>query len=661
MSTQPKISFIIPVYNTEKYLRKCLDSIINQTFKDIEIICINDESPDNSLAVLEEYAQKDSRVVVLSQKNSGQGVARNLGLSKARGKYIIFVDSDDYIESNMCEVLYSKMESTEVDLILFDYDVIVNNFRIPKKKYLAFDPSLINKNIKLSDIKQYYLSREPWYKIYKTSFIKKHNINFSEIRICEDTPFWYKILKANPTCQIINDCLYNYEKRADSVSGGVSKKFSQLFKIFDECFEIITNSSLGEEFKTRYIADNINWLSIWEKHVDIDYLPQIQKEKNELYSHYAKKTKKNKKLKYLHPVFAPYLPPKRRNYLEYIFSIKNKDKHKILNILGLKIEFGRKKIKKQNINVTQNIDLSYIQPIKPIKENAVTIIFSANDNFFEYLAVCIYSLIKYSNKNNFYDIVILEKDINLLNKQKLLELSQENISIRFYNIGDIINNLHVNFPVRLHFSIETYFRLFIPQIFQSYSKVLYIDCDTIFQDDVAEIYNENINEYCIGAVRDYWVCHDIYDLRNTDYYFNKLKLKNPLDYINGGVLVCNISLLQKENFTIKALELLQTFTPQYVDQCIINKVLEGKIKLLNPRYNVTFIYEYLNLRKKHDDKLPFNLKKEILEGRENPILIHYLSGQKPWKNPSIPKAELFWQLAREAGYYERILYKNIKR
>ena len=98
MSTTPKVSVIIPVYNVEDYLRQCLDSVINQTLKDIEIICVDDGSTDKSLEILHEYEKKDSRITVLTQKNQYAGVARNVGMSVATGKYFVFLDSDDFFE-----------------------------------------------------------------------------------------------------------------------------------------------------------------------------------------------------------------------------------------------------------------------------------------------------------------------------------------------------------------------------------------------------------------------------------------------------------------------------------------------------------------------------------------------------------------------------------
>ena len=119
MST-PFISIIIPVYNSEKLLKQCLDSVLNQTLNNIEIICVDDGSTDNSFEILKEYEKKDNRVIALTQKNSGAGVARNKGVEIAKGKYIAFIDSDDWIEHDALEKLYNNIENNDSDMVLFN-------------------------------------------------------------------------------------------------------------------------------------------------------------------------------------------------------------------------------------------------------------------------------------------------------------------------------------------------------------------------------------------------------------------------------------------------------------------------------------------------------------------------------------------------------------
>ena len=120
--SSPKISVIVPVYNVEKYLSECLDSIVNQTLKDIEIICLNDGSTDNSFSILKEYALKDERIILIDKENDGLGYTRKIGLDNAKGEYILFCDSDDYYaELTAFEELYNYIEKVKVDVVIFNF------------------------------------------------------------------------------------------------------------------------------------------------------------------------------------------------------------------------------------------------------------------------------------------------------------------------------------------------------------------------------------------------------------------------------------------------------------------------------------------------------------------------------------------------------------
>ena len=114
-----KVSVIVPVYNAEEHLNQCLDTIVNQTLKEIEIICVDDGSTDNSLEILNQYAQKDTRIKVIQQKNQYAGVARNNGLKIARGEYVIFLDSDDFFKEDLLEKTYNQGKKVDADIVLF--------------------------------------------------------------------------------------------------------------------------------------------------------------------------------------------------------------------------------------------------------------------------------------------------------------------------------------------------------------------------------------------------------------------------------------------------------------------------------------------------------------------------------------------------------------
>ena len=195
-----KVSIIIPVYNTEKHLKECLNSVINQTLKDIEIICVNDGSTDNSSKILEEYAQKDERIKVINQENKGLSGARNTGLRYITSEYCYFLDSDDYIEPNLLKTACSIFNNNDADYICFGSELFVEGDNIiqeipPMQEYLRIK---FKGNRKVNfDIGQNQ-NIHVWNKIFKTSIIKKNNIRFIEGLLYEDIFFtWYYFFLSN--------------------------------------------------------------------------------------------------------------------------------------------------------------------------------------------------------------------------------------------------------------------------------------------------------------------------------------------------------------------------------------------------------------------------------------------------------------------------------
>lgn len=194
-----KVSVIIPVYNSEKYLHECLESVINQTLQDIEIICINDGSTDNSLKILEEYEQKDNRIKVINQINSGAGRARNIGIENACGECLYFLDSDDWLELNALEKLTNSIGNADICLCKCQYyNDKTKELRKPSKKIKKTD------NI-------FKIHPVPLFtKLYKTSFIKENNIRCQEIKVCNDVYFNYASALLASSINSIADPLVTY-------------------------------------------------------------------------------------------------------------------------------------------------------------------------------------------------------------------------------------------------------------------------------------------------------------------------------------------------------------------------------------------------------------------------------------------------------------------
>ena len=217
-----KVSIIVPVYNVEKYLRKCLDSLINQTLKDIEIICVNDGSKDNSPKILEEYAKKDNRIIVINQENAGLSVARNSGIDIAKGEYIGFVDSDDWVDLDFFEKLYYSATSNDADIAVGG---IIRVTGIKKKKFLNFEKETLtdNANLKfeLCDVpEKSYVTN----KIYKTQKLKEINLKFEEGRIFEDCIFTPQALFYSGKIVTVPNIYYYYLRRGNSTVKQRSEK-----------------------------------------------------------------------------------------------------------------------------------------------------------------------------------------------------------------------------------------------------------------------------------------------------------------------------------------------------------------------------------------------------------------------------------------------------
>lgn len=203
-----KVSVIVPVYNVEKYLKRCLDSLINQTLSDIDIICINDGSKDSSLQILEQYAQKDSRIVIYNQENSGLSVARNTGLEHASGEYIGFVDSDDWVDLDFYEKLYNSAKNNNADIAVADF-IREHSNKKPKRLKLKEEKIYTTSEDKFMICK---VHREGcvWNKIYRTEFIKSINLKFVPKMYYEDRDFTIRSLYFSKKLVTTPNTYYRY-------------------------------------------------------------------------------------------------------------------------------------------------------------------------------------------------------------------------------------------------------------------------------------------------------------------------------------------------------------------------------------------------------------------------------------------------------------------
>ncbi len=255
-----KVSVIIPVYNVEEYLGECLNSVVNQTFEDIEIICVNDGSTDNSLEILNDYALRDNRIKVLTQENKRQGAARNLGMDKSSGVYVYFMDSDDYIDLNTIEKLYDNAVSNNSDIVVskiarFTDDGDKIDYSIP-----GFDFETQFKNVDFNDftfnykdIKQYVLNRSfaPWMKLFKKDFLLENNLQFKEHIAYEDVLYHVQTFLKADRISFSPNFFYYYRNNPTSTMN-TSENGLDIFKIVDFVQQYLIENDFMDEFREEF-------------------------------------------------------------------------------------------------------------------------------------------------------------------------------------------------------------------------------------------------------------------------------------------------------------------------------------------------------------------------------------------------------------------------
>ena len=229
----PEISIIVPVYNVEPYLRQCLDSVLAQSFANFELILIDDGSKDNSGAICNEYAARDDRIHVIHQKNKGQGYARNVGIDQAKGKYIIFLDSDDYWLPSTLEILYAEAERNQTQVIVFGARLFWEDEE--ESKTDRFYRHTVDNGIvcsgtdrlkKTMDAKEYH--SEPWSRFCLLDYIRKAGLRFDEGIIHEDVRFSFLSILYAERVECIDEQLYQYRQWSGSTMNSKSVRASAI-------------------------------------------------------------------------------------------------------------------------------------------------------------------------------------------------------------------------------------------------------------------------------------------------------------------------------------------------------------------------------------------------------------------------------------------------
>ena len=309
---QPLISVIVPVYKVEDYLEKCIQSIINQTYNNLQIILVDDGSPDNCGKICDVYAKKDKRIEVVHKNNGGLSDARNVGINKAKGEYIAFVDSDDYIEKSMYKDMYNLMEKRKADVCICNfYNVEGNNksLKNPNKGIQEYDKISILKEILLDTKVQSYA----WNKLYKKEVF--NNIKYPVGKKYEDIGTTFYILEKCNKIIVTGKPEYYYLNRKDSIVNNVNEQtiidyIELIIKRYDY---IEKNLKELDKYNKYYLAK-----TLITAYYDIKSLKDIKSETQKLFDNLYEKVRKN--LESDEKEFINYLSEEQKKQIKQILN-----------------------------------------------------------------------------------------------------------------------------------------------------------------------------------------------------------------------------------------------------------------------------------------------------------------------------------------------------
>lgn len=275
-----KVSVIVAVYNTERYLRKCLDSIVNQTLKDIEIICVNDGSHDDSLSILTEYWSKDPRITIYDQTNQGLSVVRNKGMRMASSNFYTFVDSDDFLDPAICEKLYTAVTKNKCDIAICGANVVYTgqtstDFRRSDDEYFRHK---YRGKVKISDAVIKSTDVVAWNKIYRASIQRRYDIYFPRGLLYEDAKFYNDFMILAKSAYYLDEKLYNYVRNGDGIMGATARKNPRAIdhvRVVIESFKFMKDRDLFDKHTQLFLHNFIEYFRLARRLMPTNDLPKL--------------------------------------------------------------------------------------------------------------------------------------------------------------------------------------------------------------------------------------------------------------------------------------------------------------------------------------------------------------------------------------------------
>lgn len=626
-----QVSIIVPVYNAGKYLESCLNSLQSQTLKEIEILCINDGSADNSETILDIYSRNDSRIKVITTANRGPAAARNTGLDNASGAYIMFCDADDSYCPSMCEEMLAVLGDKNVDIVMCDTNLYNRQGKITHNAY--YFPFQSGRHTLKQDMKA-GLNVYLWNKIFRKSKIDLFGIRFPEGHKSDDNLFVYQYVACSESVYFLNQRLYNHFDRENSImdlyhSAGI--KFQDILDKMDimEIFYVFLkrNALFGSN---KEMFSQLFWNELFYAWINVpnQWAENFLSRCSEVLARIDDKSWRTEDIK-------NFLYEKIENHNFFEAS-------QALDMLVVQ----NKRTRRRYV-VQEEIFPAFLK-------NDIPVVFNFDDAYCKYFSVVLQSILAYADKAENYDLIVLNDDISLKNQEKLLVqiAPYPNVSLRFYNMEAYKEKYQIGkWFIKPHMKPAVYYRLFIAEVCKNFDRVVYLDSDLILNTDIAKLYALSLHGKSCAAVRDTFVSHlspgnELCFPGFCSYARNILKISDLSSYFNSGVMLLDIKKMRKGQFLEIFLETAKKNHNFFHDQNVLNSAFYNDVFLLencwNTQINSGSVLDLLQIKKLSDIKI-----------------IHFCSKNKPWKDSRGMFAYLWWQHALGSPFYDEIVTEKI--
>lgn len=641
----PKVSIVIPAFNAVESIEKCVNSLIFQTLKDIEIVVVDDCSTDGTLEKLIDFSNKHRRVkLIRNDENLSASIARKKGIVACTGKYIMFLDADDELDKNACEVAFSQIETRKVDILQFGVQ-IKSEGATPGQ--ISWFEEFVNKspNKRLSGglVKRCFDEKvfgfTLWNKIYKSNIVKVAASKIINLPVykAQDLLLQFFILLFALTYESIADRIYIYSY-GSGITGGT--KFSK-----DKLVKHMSQSCV-----IRFIYEYLCSASIEKNHSNsIQSISLTLIEDN---------------LATLEKVVGTHL----ENFSKQQFLVNwgdgkaislngaNSGLNTLLRPVFEKISLN-KTYKTLNDRVSEDVfEIALKHSLSDLKndlsnkcKNVVPVVMAVNENYLPYLSIAVES-IKAHNKSKIH-LFVFYTEVGLNFIERIKSLAAGDLLIEFIDVNPYIelDSLYS----RAHYSVEMYYRLIIPEIFSFIPKVIYLDCDIVVMNDLRDLYDIDLNDAIIGAAR-----NPIN--KGMHEYLNK-KLSFPYkEYFNSGVLLININNFIAKKIKEKCLDFLYVNKELACpDQDALNVVCQGGVRYLDQSWNFQWHHCVTQKNKPLMTPLVEDEKADYMKAKENIKILHYTSNIKPWNSPGQEQSVHFWKYAKQSPFFMDVLRANI--